>query len=345
MVKIVIIGAGWYGLYLAKKMVEDKATEKNVDITILEKNTEIFGNMSASRYNQCRLHLGFHYPRSHSTRVLCKKGYTRFLGEFGDLTFDIPKNFYVISDSSILDYESYAAIFLHEGYEYKIDSTQSFLQKVDSRAFVVEEKGIDPIKAKKYFEILLTNKVKFLFGCTVTDLTDNNQLKYYDCNSKQTCIESFDVCYDCSNFQAPIGNEISPLVMFERTITLLYHCRIQHFGALTIMDGPFFSIFPYDKENNIYSLTHVKHTVVNEQDAIDTIRMNMEKDVVLYYPSFLDDFTFVGHFMSPKTKPISSRSDSRHLIIYKVNDNIFRISCGKITGIFQMVDELLINDY
>ena len=56
---ICIIGGGFYGCYIAKKIKEDFS---NFNVNIYEKNNDLL--TEAGKNNQYRLHLGFHYPRS-----------------------------------------------------------------------------------------------------------------------------------------------------------------------------------------------------------------------------------------------------------------------------------------
>jgi hypothetical protein len=334
--KIVIIGAGWYGLYLCKKLSEIHGG--NVQIIIIERESDIFVN-NASVFNQCRLHLGFHYPRSHDTRKLCLEGFDRFMDEFPHLTYEIPNNWYVISENSLIDFQTFNAIFSYENYDYELYDTKGLLNNVEcDRAVTVKERGINPKLAAEYFHSILQGSATFLFNHQVLNIGDNHCITGIKDDGKEFA-ESFDVCFDCTNFQILKPEN----VVFERTITLVYRKTQQvPFGALTVMDGLFFSIFPYDPGNNLYSLTHVKHSVLqNDNFNVAQIRSVMEADVIEYFPSFLQCFEYVSFFTSPKTKPLS-KSDSRRLMI--INDDekdVISVSCGKITGIFQMIDELL----
>ena len=69
--KIAIIGAGWFGCHIAYELMND-----GHEIKIYEKENDIF--LGASGFNQNRLHLGFHYPRSFITREQSKKGFKYF---------------------------------------------------------------------------------------------------------------------------------------------------------------------------------------------------------------------------------------------------------------------------
>jgi len=336
---VAIIGAGWYGMYLAKKLSE----KGEYKITIIEGEEDIFVR-NASRYNQCRLHLGFHYPRSYETRTLCKIGFDKFMAEFPHLTYEIPNNWYVISEESVLDYPSYNAIFAHEKYHVQVCSTSNVLKKIDNaKAIVVQERGINPTVAADYFRSCLEGKATFLFNHRVTKV-EAHCVTGIDLATQQEFSEPFDLCFDCTNFQVLKPSN----VVFEQTITMLYRKKRNDvpFGALTVMDGPFFSIFPYDPDLGLYSLTHVQHTVLKgdsklTQAELDRIRCDMESDVLRYYPAFLDCFEYVSFFTSPKTKPLS-KSDSRRLMIERPAANAVAVSCGKITGIFQMYEELFL---
>ena len=57
--KIAIVGAGFFGLSIAFFL------NRKFDITVFEKKTDIL--TGASRANQLRFHLGYHYPRSIKT--------------------------------------------------------------------------------------------------------------------------------------------------------------------------------------------------------------------------------------------------------------------------------------
>ena len=64
--KIAIIGAGWFGCHIGSEL-----KKKNLEISIFEKEDDIFKNGSGNNTN--RLHLGFHYPRSKKTRKILSK--------------------------------------------------------------------------------------------------------------------------------------------------------------------------------------------------------------------------------------------------------------------------------
>ncbi len=110
---IAIVGSGWYGAHIGIKMLE-----KGYNVSIYEKNNKIFNG--ASSFNQNRLHLGFHYPRSFNTRKLCKEGYDKFIKEYGFCVHDIKNNIYLIAKESLVDYKTYLGIYNYEGINYRL---------------------------------------------------------------------------------------------------------------------------------------------------------------------------------------------------------------------------------
>jgi len=69
--KIAIIGAGFFGATAALKL------SKYHDVDLFEKKKDILNG--ASKINQFRFHLGFHYPRSKKTLNEIKSSYKLFI--------------------------------------------------------------------------------------------------------------------------------------------------------------------------------------------------------------------------------------------------------------------------
>jgi hypothetical protein len=125
------------------------------------------------------------------------------------------------------------------------------------------------------------------------------------------------------------------------------------FGALTIMDGKFSSLYPRDIANNIYTLTDVEYTPLIKSDnyedilnyKIDEKNIDLVKDKMIskfekYYPAFQEYFEYDSYFLSKKTKPVSL-SDSRYITIEEISKNVITVNCGKIYGIFNWEDYVL----
>ena len=318
--KIAIVGGGWIGCHLANKLIGSHS------IVIYEKNDRLFNETSYN--NQNRLHLGFHYPRNYDTREMCKNTFQRFMFDYGFLTEEVKDNLYCIpKNKSIVDFKTYKQIF--EIFEQK--EIPHKLINVEG-CINTNERYIDFKKASDFFNNSL-KEVKIQQTITEEDL--NNLAK------------DFDLVINATNNSLPISNQD---YFFEVTLSLIYNIKSQtYFDALTLMDGPFFSIYPYDK--NRITLTDVEHTPLKKFYKIEdlfkfkqTIEDNliadkqnlMEKKVKEFFPDFLEHFSYSDYFISIKTKIISN-SDSRYPVIEK-NGNVINCFSGKIQGIYIIED-------
>lgn len=301
--KIAIIGGGWVGCHLALKLKD------TYEVTLFEEEG-IFSKTSLR--NQNRLHLGFHYARSSSTRDLCKTTFGRFLGEYGTLVSNISNNIYAVPQAdSLIDLKTYLKIF--ESWNYTQIETP-YLENIEG-AIRVDEKYIDPIKAKSFFgeklsDVLITKKIKE---------SDLAKLK-----------KDYDLVVNCTNnVLNKIDNtnyELNTLFIYEKTSDV-------EFGALTLVDGQLFSIFPY--LDGTYLVSHVKYSpdsTIGNDKKVELI----EKDVMKYFPDFKKHFKLSGVNESYKSK-IRNAADPRVPIMTK-EDNLISVFTGKIQGIFQIED-------
>jgi hypothetical protein len=335
MKKIVIIGTGWYGLYTALLL------QDNYDVIILEKNKEIFNN--SSYYNQNRLHLGYHYPRSYNTRELCINGYNKFIDKFRDLVDFLDSNYYCISKKSSIDFNTYKQIYNLPIYKHTFLPNNLF-NNIDGDIINTQEKIINPEKSKKYFENNI--KCKITFEYFVNDVKQINNKVII--NNDIEC----DLLFDCTYNQLNLSNK---KYKYENTISFIYE-RISFndcYDSLTIMDGHFFSLFPRDINKKLYSLTHVLHTpyecdnelknLTTQITEIQAMQINSKiiNDVLEYIPNFNKIYKFRSFFTSYKCKEINN-NDGRNCIIEK-NSNIISVNCGKITGIFDL-ESYIVNE-
>ena len=88
--KIAIIGAGFFGSTIALKLSEQHT------VHLYEKENNILNG--ASKANQFRFHMGFHYPRSQRTIKEIKSSYKLFLNFYSNRVFGKTKNYYAVSN-------------------------------------------------------------------------------------------------------------------------------------------------------------------------------------------------------------------------------------------------------
>lgn len=312
--KVIILGAGWYGLHLSN--VLDKLS---IEYILLEKSAAIFSGSSSK--NQNRLHLGYHYPRSMETIHECRRGYKRMIEEYGECIEDIENNHYLIHRESRTSAEEYEKLFNIE----KADIPEYLNRDHFQSCYLVNEKVINFDKAKELFK-----HKPVIFNCgEIVDMTYNGV--------------QYDYIIDCTFNQSLLSRTIlKGLFTSELCITLLYYSS-QH-TPITVMDGPFYSLYPYSGYKNIYTLTDVEHTplikgTMEEIKAYDVSNVNdiiekMEAKIIGDYPAFKSNFIYNGYFLSVKNK-MDYENDNRSLYIHDDGKHMIFVG-GKITGIFAM---------
>jgi hypothetical protein len=320
--KIAIIGGGWVGCHLAAKLFREH------DVSLYEKNQNLFQETSYN--NQNRLHLGYHYARSFKTRELCKNTFDRFLSEYSFLVKDVPNNWYCIESSkSIVDYGTYLQIFKGNDH-YEVPNIFKNVEGVLN----TNEKQIDFEAAYEFFNYELGS-------LHIQSEISKQELK--------SLSKRYDLVIDCTNNHLEHKHKTNSF--FETTVSYLYKkIKPTPFDAITMVDGDFFSIYPY--KDDLYTVTDVKHTPIkrfksskpikkyNEAIKKNNFLLNnskeIEKKILKYYPEFLDTFKYNGYFLSTKSKIISG-SDHRYPIIVPKN-NIIHCFTGKIQGIYIIED-------
>ena len=328
---IVIIGGGWYGCHLSMAFIK-----KGFEVNLFEKNEEIFSE--ASFYNQNRLHLGFHYPRSYLTRVQSKRGFKLFNSQYAELTSNLELSLYAIAKNcSLMDFETYKSIIKSSDLKFEeISNSLPFTFENLEGLINTREKIIDAHKAKNFFQ----NNLKDI--CTLgTEITQKDIENF---------IKDGHTVIDCT------WNKIFPNESFyyEGAVILKYWKKSEIPFGLTIMDGEFSSIFPID--NNFSSLSDVKLTPFFKTSSIkeaysanqklnkmkiEEIRINMEKKIIEYFPEFNDYFEFVEPLFSIKTKKIKDNSADRSAYLITVKENLYSVFSGKIDAIFDIEFQLL----
>lgn len=321
---ITIIGAGWYGCYIGLNL-----KKRGIDFEILERESDIF--MGSSGNNQNRLHQGYHYPRDYATRITSLKGFDRFNTKFPGLGVEVQQNLYAIHKDSYIDYQTYLSIYSYENYlfeEINSEAVNSF-DNYDGM-ISVNERLIDFRESRKFF---IGQELPISYNTTCKYVGDEIYA-----NDKK--IES-DIIFDCTygQLKCPEG------YFTEDFLSFVYQKKNEiPFGALTVMNGEFYSIYPYYDE--LFTVTGVKEGVIDSKEFkkvgselyISNRRKMLENKILKDYKQFLDDFEYYTYFISKKTKP-KGNTDKRATDIIK-SGNVYTICSGKIDTIFE-TDELI----
>jgi FAD dependent oxidoreductase len=321
--KIAIIGGGWVGCHLAYKL------KNKHQITLFDKNSELFKETSYN--NQNRLHYGFHYARNFKTRLLCKNTFSKFKKDYPELIKSVDTNLYCVPyTKSIVDYGTYKEIF--KDYPKEISDIKFY--DVEG-CFNTNEMYIDFKKAHNFFN----TELKDIFISKKISPSKINDLS-----------KKYDLVINATNNE--IRDHKNKNSFYELTVSFLYKkIKMTNFDALTMVDGEFFSIYPYHQD--IFTVTDVTYTPIKKFKSIKNLnkfkesldidffnkRRNLiEKKIQHYFPDFSSYFQYNGYFTSVKSKIIST-SDDRYPVITR-HDNIINCFTGKIQGIYIIEEKM-----
>ncbi|MDB4309102.1 FAD-binding oxidoreductase [Porticoccaceae bacterium] len=361
MKKIVIIGGGFFGCYLALQL---KTKENHV--SLLESEDEIMTR--ASFTNQARVHGGYHYPRSILTALRSRESFSRFCAEFSDCIDDEFENYYMVSKRqshvTSKQFETFCsrigAPCESAGVDVKSLVNDIFIEDI----FRTQEYCFNSTKIKiKMEKLLVESGVEINTSSTFTGMAQNadNDLDVkYTFQGSESTLKSNDHVFNCTYSNINIINLAAsvPFIPLRHEITevvLVDVPDVLQRKALTVMDGPFFSIIPFPAKG-CYSLTHVRYTPHHkwtDSGDRDTGKPNlllagyskksafnaMKKDARRYMP-VLDELVYRESLWEIKTiLPKSDRSDSRP-ILFKVNHGVKGFHCvmgGKIDNVYDVV--------
>ena len=317
--KVLVIGGGMYGCHLALSL-----KNKNIEEDLFEKNKELF--LESSGKNQYRLHQGFHYARNYITRNQSKKGFDIFLNLYGEFTKKVSKNYYFVpKENSLIDFGTYMSIFSNEKYDFEVLSKEKFdfLNGIEG-GFLVDERVIDVDGLREMFSEELRDVIKYESEVLPSGL---GVLK-----------SKYDYIIDCT-----WGRLLKPFeCKYELTHLCYVKSKTKNHPAITLVDGPLWSLYPTSKDY-IYTLSSVVNTPLFKDGNLDEIlnyKSKLTEDYLLSnydkmvveveknYKKYSNEFSLEGHQVSIKTKPIGN-SDPRDCRIFK-NDNVISIFSGKI---------------
>jgi glycine/D-amino acid oxidase-like deaminating enzyme len=101
---VAIVGGGFYGAFVA---TEIKTVQPSLDVTIIEKNSELFGK--ASNTHQGRFHKGYLQSADQNLAIECAENAGRFYEEFGEAVDNEVLSLYGIHQDSEISPEEYVA--------------------------------------------------------------------------------------------------------------------------------------------------------------------------------------------------------------------------------------------
>lgn len=317
--RIRILGAGIYGAHLGVVLSRD-----GHDVEIHEIASRAFSGASGNI--PARLHQGQHYPRSKLTRVACQKHYTEFMTHYGDFTSGVPINLYCIAEhDSLLDFGTYCQILNGEIEFITVERPSEFGLKNIEGAILTGERHIIVDRMREYFTTMLGNQLKLNIQPGVID----------------------DPLWDLTIDATFCAYEGFGIDRFEACLTILIQGRSDK--AVTIVDGGFSSIYPWDEEASLCSLTSAKYTpltrcatwrdaryYIDHKLSGEMLRYQTEAMITQmskYYPA-IHEYKVMDHRLAIRALPRSA-ADARLIDIIRVGERAIRIRSGKLDAIFE----------
>ena len=325
---IAIIGAGFYGCYIASKLAESHS------ISIYEKNSKPC--LGAITNNQHRLHLGYHYPRCEKTVEQTIKTYNQFISEFKPHVTFIDNNVYAVHEKSNLNFKDYKRVF---------DSFSSLNHSVIHK----NDRIWDLVKNKSEFSGALRTREGVLNCRTIRQQLIGNIHKSK--NIKLFCNATI-----CENklFQISKNHDIvinctynKPFLAVQKTIAtkdqacliaVMKNPKYSNVG-LTIMDGPFCSLYPI--KNEIFSCSSVLYTPIDSDVSQYDVKQKLNNIInhnKQYF--YINNNDLIDYYYGVKTKIQNDFKDERYSFVSREN-NIITVFAGKISSVVESYIEVL----
>lgn len=256
----IIIGAGIYGMYAAKRILKKNP---NMKVLILEIEKSYFRR--ASYINQARLHNGYHYPRSYSTALKTVKYFDRFYQDFHKSIHDGFEKIYAIaSEYSWTNGEQFQKFCDNLGVKCEeIPKKKYFNEHTIDKAFLTEEVSFDAKKiGDQLYQELVELNCEIQFNTEIIAIKKERDKYILSTKTGKNYVTSFilNATYAGTNkIHSLIGFEYLPIKYeFCEVILCEVSENIRNVG-LTVMDGPFFSIMPFGL-TGYHSITSVSRT-------------------------------------------------------------------------------------
>ncbi len=363
--KIVIIGGGFFGMYLAEFMAKS-----GHQVKLVEKENGFMTR--ASFNNQARVHNGYHYPRSVLTALRSRIAFPRFVREFSEcVDSDFDKYYLISSKAGKVTANQFSRFCQRIGAS--CEPALDFLQKYTNPAlidacFTVTEYAFDSKKlSATMLDRLQASSVQYQTGVTVDKVHSYQQGLMVSCTESSSG-EQHDVyadhVFNCTYSQINhiVKNSGLELIPLKHEMTEM--CLVEVPDALkkcglTIMCGPFFSVMPFPSYPGLHSFSHVRYTPhyqwfdKNKRPYVEcdeyykkTSRHSawqyMVKDALRYLP-LLQESRYQRSLWEVKTVLPDSEIDDSRPILFKPNYGLPGFHClmgGKIDNVYDVIEAI-----
>lgn len=357
----VVIGGGFYGLRIALFLRERLGFRR---VTVLESSPDFMNR--ASYVNQARVHNGYHYPRSILTAYRSQVNFPSFASEYRDAIVEDFAHYYGIARTLSKTNARQFELFCRRIGSYIADAPASMTKLFDERRieklFLVKEPSFD----SRILRELLLDRIASKGGIELRTQSKVDRIIAVDHGLE---VGSGDYAIRAPRVISAVYSGLNalheavglPLVDLQHELTELVLVAmppaLEH-AAVTVMDGPFFSIMPFPSRR-LHSLSHVRYTphhrwregagatsrnpyAAMNQVGRETNFAPIYADVMRYMPG-ASAISYRDSLFEAKTVLARSAQDDSRPILFRPDHGLHGYTCimgGKLDNIYDVLNEL-----
>jgi glycine/D-amino acid oxidase-like deaminating enzyme len=258
---VAIVGGGFFGCRAALLLAR-----RGYRVALVERENALM--QRASQNNQSRVHNGYHYPRSFMTAAGSHRHYQRFRDEYAACLMAGVQHFYAVArQQSKVNAYQFRRFCETVGLPLSPplpEHTQLFNPQYVEEVFLVEEMALDTIKLAEVLNRQVRDEPGIrIFGGTMCIKLDP-QDKIVQLTTTAGPLKAEGVIIAAYAGLNPLlkMSGLTPLALkAELTeMALVQVPDVLKNMAITLMDGPFFSLFPFGGGQDVCTLSHVRYT-------------------------------------------------------------------------------------
>lgn len=258
-VDVAVIGGGIFGAEIALK-----AASLGLSVKIFEAKADILSG--ASKNNQNRLHLGFHYPRDLETGRQSIRGFEAFRAKYAEcIQGGFQNAYFIANENSLTPANLYLDFCRRLGVPFKQIKPSDFPVAVtgaDSGILCDEVVYDCNILRELVRQRLQHDKVDAVLGERVSMVSRKGGCFHVETPNHGRILADVVVNASYGDINRITEQLGFPVVenLYEYTAVPIIKVGMPRVG-ITIMDGPFMTVLPHGKSDN-FLLYNVTHSVV-----------------------------------------------------------------------------------
>lgn len=360
----IVAGGGIYGCSLALELRRLGLPR----VILLERERDLL--QRASRWNQARVHRGYHYPRSFLTALRSRVNYERFAADYRECLDDGFDMYYAIARTfSRVGARQFRSFCDRIGAE--IDEAPAGIRGLFDRDLVED---VVRVRECAFHAGRLATRLRAdleAMGVDVRCETELTRVRALDHRFLQAELEGtgaggpvrarfvFNCTYSRTN-RLLLDSGIPPLPLKHELAEIAFievPPPLSSIG-ITVMCGPFFSLMPFPPRG-VHSLSHVRYTPHHEWHEPDTVPYRdpaswlssasrisrfpeMLRDARRFLP-LIGECRHVGSIWEIKTTlPDREGDDSRPILFVRAGGlpNLVSVTGGKIDNVYDIKESV-----